>query len=176
MNERKLIDFCKKLKREFETQDTDYQAHPRFWVIMDYKEIVVPEGHGDYMRIYDGEQAEVYTTSEYIKIVRERLEDGEFDDGINEQLQPLLAYLEESDDGTELEYLIELVGDRGCDIFFGKEEPVIVPNTFFLTKQDAKDYLERYGYNHSPKAHTYAMTAIRSPRYEQLIDLIMEVE
>jgi hypothetical protein len=41
----------------------------------------------------------------------------------------------------------------------------------FLTKRACKEYIDKYGYNHS-NPHTYAMTAIRNPEYETLINIL----
>lgn len=166
----KLIDYARELKREFEAQDTDGQAHPRFWVIRDYKKEVAADGYHDTVGLYDKYSCETITEEEYREEIKERIEGGEF---CEDEIKHLL---DEIGCGS-IEGLIKAADDenRFHRIYF-VETPYLVPNTFFLTKQDAKDYLKKYGYNHSPKAHTYAMTAIRSPKFEKLINLIMEVE
>lgn len=169
----KLISYAKELKKEFETQDTDGQAYPRFWVIKDYKTVPTAEGYHEFIEVYVPYLADVLSVDEYKKQITERLGSGEFSEDVTEELQNILCYY--CTGSSVLEQIIELTGGD-CHVVYSKVESFVVPNTFFLTKQDAKDYLKRYGYNHSPKAHTYAMTALRSPKYQKLIDLIMEVE
>ena len=57
-----------------------------------------------------------------------------------------------------------------------RAENYIVPNTMFLTKQDAKDHIKLYGYNYTKDVHTYAMTALRSPSVEKLYKVIQETD
>ena len=168
MNE--LLDYARELKKEFETQEHDCQAHPRFWVIMDYKDQVTSREHADKVEFWDRESCEAVTIEDYKEEILERIEDGEFSEQAEEEIRRQLVV-------GSFEDLIDAVDEYGrFSEVYSVEAEYIVPNTFFLTKQDAKDYLRKYGYNHSPKSHTYAMTAIRSPKFQQLIDLIMEVD
>ncbi|WP_317958118.1 hypothetical protein [Oceanobacillus kimchii] len=53
-----------------------------------------------------------------------------------------------------------------------REESFIVPNTMFITKQDAKNHLLANKHHYSKKAHTYAMTAWRSPKVSKLMTIL----
>ena len=57
-----------------------------------------------------------------------------------------------------------------------REGNQIVNNTMFLTKYDARAHLLNNKHNYSDKAHTYAMTAHRSPRVEQLIQILNDCD
>ena len=57
-----------------------------------------------------------------------------------------------------------------------REGNQIVNNTMFLTKYDARAHLLNNKHNYSDKAYTYAMTAHRSPRVEQLIKTLIETD
>src|SRR5699024_6203496 len=53
-----------------------------------------------------------------------------------------------------------------------KKEWFIVPDTLFLTKNEAKEHLERYKGRYSAEARTYAMTALNSDVLKGLIDIL----
>lgn len=166
----KLINYAKELKGEFETQETDGQAHPRFWVIMDFREEITIEGHDDTVKLLDLDTCNSLTEDEYKESVKERIAEGEFDAHKTEDILWAMEH------GTIHSLIGEAEDEDNFHIIYTMEIPYIVPNTFFLTKKDAKEYLEQYGYHHSSKAHTYAMTALRSPSFEKLINLILGVK
>jgi len=171
--------FLQQLRDEILNGDHDCQASPRFWVIMDYKDEVTAEGHHDDVHIYDTATCHVFKTiGDYIESVEERIENDEFHE---DNLEEILDCIDLIRSGvwnveSEIEDLFELVGDKeDIVITFTKRESYIVPNRLFLTKKEAKNYLKLYGYNHTDKAHTYAMTAVRSPNYQRLIELIENI-
>ena len=53
-----------------------------------------------------------------------------------------------------------------------REEHFIHPNTMFLTKNEAKLHIKTNRHNYSPRAHTYAMTALRAPKVERLLKIL----
>ena len=173
----RLLDYARELKKEFETQDHDCQAHPRFWVIGDYCWDTRMEGdHDEYLVCLPSDDFYSEVSTVFIdKWKSKSNEELEETRGI-ECAENFIREIKEIEcDVSLLDFVHKYFDEAGylCPV---AEEHFVVPNTFFLTKQDAKTYLQKYGYNHSPKAHTYAMTAIRSPKFQKLIDLIMEVE
>lgn len=52
----------------------------------------------------------------------------------------------------------------------------IAKDALFLTRKEANDYLKRFGYNHNADTVSYAMTAIRSPSYERLLNLLKKID
>lgn len=61
------------------------------------------------------------------------------------------------------------------EVFYTNEHHVY-PNTMFITKKDAKEHLENNYYHYSKDAHTYAMTAWRSPQVEKLYEILENVD
>lgn len=55
-------------------------------------------------------------------------------------------------------------------------EEYIVPDTMFITKEEAKEHLEKNKHHYSSKAHTYAMTAWRSPSVKKLFEILMNAD
>ena len=106
-------EFLKELQHELLTQPTDGQASPKFWGIMEEREVGVPDGCGD-GRIYMGD---------------------------------------------------------GVVITVDKKSELSTYTGAFLTKRACKEYIDKYGYNHA-NPHTFAMTAIRNPEYETLINIL----
>ena len=175
-NKTEVKAFLKDLQKELNTQETDGQAGPRFWVIMDYREEVTAEGFHDNVRLYDNHACHTFdSVDDYIEDIEERIEDEDFHEDDLEEIRECINTIKSSTYVTDfdIEDLFASVGDEdNMRIVYTKQESYIVPNTFFLTKKEAKEYLERYGYNHTNKAHTYAMTAIRSPKMSALTKIL----
>jgi hypothetical protein len=170
MNEE--IQFLKDLQNELKSQENDCQASPRFWVIKDYRKVV---GHEDYDTgstehfHNDGDHTTFKNFAELKVFIEEYFEE---DVESDEELQQLLS--DENESFYELwDYVESNLNDDGYfSSVFMKEESYLVPNTMFLTKEEAKRHLKLNNYHYSPKAHTYAMTAWRAPKVERLLKLL----
>lgn len=169
------IQFLKELQTELKTQGHDCQASPRFWTLMDYKWVVTEEGYHDRTSLCFPNGEDSITTDEFVKSVLDgkikpckMLFNKEFTE---EQIEGLetsyeLGYEEEICDWARENY------DSECYLIYEKEESFIVPDTMFLTKQEAKNHLKNNAHHYSNKAHTYAMTAWRSPKVERLLKIL----
>lgn len=169
-----LKDLQKQIRWESEN-DYDMQASPRFWVIMDYR---ISPGNEDcdngYMERYwnNGDHCAFKNFEELKQFIEDDY--AENDEEVPEDLQEAL-------DSNDFDSLWELVHeDYNEDGFYSeifvKEEEYIVPNTLFLTKEEAKRHLVVNGHNLSSKAHTYAMTALRAPKVERLVKILNEFD
>lgn len=163
------IQFLKDLQTELRSQEHDSQAEPRFWVIMDYRTVPTHEDYGAERMMYfhnDGD----YTEFETIEELKGFLWDNDFGD--DDEVCDVLK--QESISFLDLwEYVQENLNEEG---YFTevpvKEEAFIVPDTMFLTKEEAKNHLKNNHYHYTSKAHTYAMTAWRAPKMERLIKIL----
>jgi hypothetical protein len=54
------IKFLKELQEELKTQDTDYQAAPRFWTVGDYRWIRTSEDDAERYSVYLPNDAQCY--------------------------------------------------------------------------------------------------------------------
>lgn len=171
-----LIELRKQMKWEDEF-DYDSQAAPRFWVIMDYRLVPGNEEHDMGFTQYfysDGDFYSIDTIEELREEIQSHFEDNEEDIYENEILSELMVHGSFED---LWEYLERNLNDNGFySSCYVKEEEFIVPNTLFLTKQDAKRHLEMNKHHYSSKAHTYAMTAWRSKSMKVLWDVLMDDE
>jgi hypothetical protein len=161
------IQFLKDLQQELITQDSDWQATPRYWSIMDYKTVPSHEDYSDDTMYYynDGDHVEFKTVSD--------LKD--FFKGWDNENGELQSYLDNPDTTFEdfWEFVLNELNDGGhFDEVPVSEESFIVPNTMFLTKAEAKRHLEKNHYHYTSKAHTYAMTSWRAPKMERLIKIL----
>lgn len=157
-----LISLQKQMRHE-DKKDNDSQASPRFWMIMDYREVV---GNEDYD---NGETFLTFSNGDFVKFtsfdeLKEFLIEHEFEDEeLPKDLQSLFEAENPSLDDLSA-YVLEHCNEHGYyDELFLKEEEFLVPNTFFLTKEAARAHLDGNKHHYTSKAHTYAMTAWRSP-------------
>ena len=165
------LKFFKQLKEDMLNGNDCYQAHPRFWMIMDYEDRPVPEDYGgEYKIIWDGNYYTVDTLKTYLLTYKDDLDEEEQED-----------FEESLNNCDELDEIIDVIGnydlyidtDEWYEVYL-KSTPFISRLTgAFLTKEDAEAYLKANHYHHSPKAHTYALTGIRNPRLEKLLDIIL---
>lgn len=163
------LEFLKELQHELRTQDTDGQASPRFWGILEDRERSVPEGFGDKILIHDGE--ETYSLEEYVSHIRELLleeDDAEKDevwedvdkDSIDNVLWFAQEYLDREDaKAYEVEKYESVSQMTGC----------------FLTKRAAQKHIELNDY-HYTNPRTYAMTAWRNPEFERFMNIFENLD
>lgn len=165
MNQKDVAAFLKNLQSEMNNQENDGQASPRFWVVGDYKFVATDEEHAERTLIYTYDDCEARELQEYFDMLKDS---GEYEE---EQLQELENILDWEDSDDFLEWVHEHV-TKDCHLVFDREEHVIKPDTFFLTKREAKEHIERNHYHYTSKVHTYALTAWRSPQVETLYKIL----
>lgn len=77
------------------------------------------------------------------------------------------------------EEITEWLEDKGYDEYEAipyKIVPKIYENTMFITQKDAEEHLRKNDYHYSDDAHTYAMTAWRTPEIEKLWKILRTVD
>ena len=171
------IQFLKQLQQQMQWEDQndyDCQESPRFWVIMNYREVPANKDYDDGFESYfhnDGDHTEFRNFDELKDFIEEY-----YEDEVDDYLESLLND-ESKDFDTLWNHIQNHLNDDG---FFGecfvKEEGFIAPDTMFLTKEEAKRHLELNHYHYSKKAHTYAMTAWRAPKVERLLNILMSFD
>lgn len=169
------IQFLKNLQQTMQWEDEndyDSQASPRFWVIMDYRTVPTHEDY-DYDRTMyfhnDGDHTEFKNVEELKDFLSDHFLDDEEVGGLRNWLNDEEITFEEL-----WELVMEYMNDDGhFDEVPVKEEAFIVPNTMFLTKEEAKRHLDINHYHYTSKAHTDAMTAWGAPKVERLLNILM---
>lgn len=153
------LEFLKAHGEQMETQQNDFQADPRFWVVAENKcEYRIADGYQDGTVVCGPDGAIFETVDELFQYLIENdcIKDGDFDGGYGMTLDDVFDAL----DDTKF-YLSN----------FREKNSVMTPDTLFLTKQEAVEHIERNHY-HYQQPHTYAMTAWRSPQVERLYEVL----
>jgi hypothetical protein len=191
------IEFLREIQKELNTQDTICQANPRFWVIKGTEKIYRVEDADGY-ELYDTDYCEIITSS--MEEIAEYIKEHELDeicecDGKMREVtyeSPTFGFGSGSihittvDEDDEYDVILEdlydikewLEENTSCnyEVISYKIVPKIYEDTMFLTQKDAEDHLRANDYHYSDDAHTYAMTAWRSPRVAKLIKILQETE
>lgn len=169
--EKNDIEFLKELGKEMREQDTDSQASPRFWTLRDYEWQETTSGYHDRVVIYLPWDQDTYGVAEAV----ERILEGEIELS-DEQLDELRS-MDSSDDNARdiVEWMNENVSYL-INLRYEEKIAFVVPNTFFLTKREAKEHIKNNYYHYTEEVHTYGMTAWRAPQVERLFEILEEVE
>lgn len=171
------IDFLKELQHEMLTQDTVCQADPRFWVVMqtvrDYW--VNDTNDVDGIFIYSRESGKIEFEDEWNKLADwiynlEEVDECTYEDDI--------IYVNYDNSAYEIEYIDELkdflndYNKGNYEVGYYRNRDEIVKNTMFLTIRECKEHIEANRHHYNSSAHSYAMTAWRSPQVERLYKIL----
>ncbi|HCL03099.1 MAG TPA: hypothetical protein DHW61_11950 [Lachnoclostridium phytofermentans] len=187
------IQFLLNLQAEMNTQDHVGQADPRYWVIKGTERMYNVEDADGY-ELYNKDSCD--TVSEDMEEIVEYINEN-FTDEINESygikyelsvdegiFSETIIVKWNEDDEEETEELEDLQDIKEWLERFGYDEysvisyaiiPKIYENTMFLTQREAEEHLKANHYHYSDDAHTYAMTAWRSPEVEKLYRILQQV-
>ena len=164
------IEFLKELQHEMLTQDTVCQANPRFWVVMETKRVYGIDSEYADGCVIVGEEGEecssdlkdIYGWLTNILEIDCVYVDGTIGVGGKElcDIDDVMNYLENS------------AGYDQFSIVYFKDEEQIAKDTMFLTNRECKQHIKLNYYHYSKDAHSYAMTAWRSPEVERLYKIL----
>ena len=196
ISKRKLTEedryFLRKLQMEMNTQDNCATIDPRFWVIKGSEKVRDSDNPDSYGLIHKAETVAEDAKSTCTYLNDNILSDCDLDrtDCKIETCEHLGAFYEfvlkykNCDGEDDCEYLDvgdlnEFLHDHGYDeleVIGISTREIIYPNTMFLTEKDAREHLKANHYHYSEDAHTYCMSAWRSPVVEQLWKILQEVQ
>lgn len=133
------------------------QAAPVYYGIIDREKYVTEEGHHDLVEYYDTAGCCV-------------LDDDEVDRRIDEHM--------ELHDDYDRDYAVDHWHDDDYEIvpMYMVYRAFIVQDRMFLTRAEAESHLASNYYHYTDWAHTYAMTAWRSPMVSQLLHVLQEAD
>lgn len=173
--------FLAELQKELNTQPNMGNADPVFWAIAQDEEYPTAEDYADGCVVVDSEDGS--TVAHDMAEFAAFLDNDEIDEVTGCTVFNNSCTIKfENGEKTSAYGLAEMIGeleDYGIGRFelrYYKKQHEVVKDTLFLTHKDCEDHLGSYGYNYKPDAHAFAMTAVRSPRYERLIRLIRTVD
>ena len=179
------LDFLSDLQHELNTQDHVGQADPRFWVIMGQEKQVVPSGYEDDVTLYDNDAAEELADGidNIIKFLNKKFKDDGEPWEITQEYSGYTIKSKKDDeydeylcDLEELEEWLHEHNHKDCTFHYYSCKPKVYPDTMFLTEKSAANHLKENYYHYDDTAHTYAMTAWRSPEVEKLIKILQTVD
>lgn len=187
------IYFLQNLQKEMNTQDTVSQADPRFWTIAQTERQYHVNDDADGWVLYDvtNNQDIAHTIPELYEWLRDTCipeinQDLVIDDPENryeieckddniiiKNPSSLCEYttLDEIQD-----FLNTLCFQEYEIIYYRDLKNQIVKDTMFLTQKSAERHLKNNAYNYHADAHTYAMTAYRSPEVSRLYKILQETD
>lgn len=160
--------FLVALQHELLTQPTDGNRDPRFWgVIEEKKEFGYSRESGEGWAMWDSENFYDVGAPNDIQSVIDELTDP---DNYGYDLADF-----EDVDMDDPEEVADRVGELGSGftVEYYRTHHVVSEDHLFLTKKACREYIDKFGYNHT-NPHTYVMTAERCPEYERLLKILKE--
>ncbi len=175
--------FLKELQQELNGQSTLLTADPWFWVIRDYEyREATRDDDVEAVRLLADGASTIMSLEEVVSLAyKDKLDTGgedyakdwlddnriQFDEDGNMWLGSFDAF-----EGVVNEFAV----NRLFDYVLLAKMWAIVPCTMFLTRREAEEHLKANYYHYTSEAHTYCMTAWRSPDVAQLIKLLHTVD
>lgn len=168
---KKDIEFLKNLQHEMLTQETDYEAPSRYWVVAQHERNYGCAADCSYgSSMFDPSAAElVGDTVDEVKKHVSGYYDFEFDEEDEEvseiiDLEDLAKYLNKNlEDGFYVSY-------------YSLNHSVQQEGTFFLTKRECQEHIKYNRHHYNETVHTYANTIFRSPQVEKLYEILENVD
>lgn len=162
-------DFLKDLQHELLTQDTDGQADPRYWGILETKEEPAPDGIGTPV-IYMGdgctmdlEEAQKYATEYLTKDIETDKYCDEWEELDKTSMSAFVDFCHEHFDWNDVR------------IVYLDRQQRVAENAMFLTKKSCQKHIDNNRHHYS-RPQTYAMTAWRNPEFERLLTIIQNIK
>lgn len=172
----KELEWLKQLQKDLidDREKEKGNASPLYYGIIQPEKQIVPEGYEEDMTYYDPDGSCELTLEEIWDDLddetKKDMSEDYYETGVSETDDGDYEILDESDFSK---YVCELYGYERIPY---EMQPRIQTDLMFLTRKDADAYLKAYGYNHPKDADSYAMTAVRSPRYEHLLELLHRID
>lgn len=142
------------------------QAQPVYYAIMDQRDAVVRDGCGDYTMI---------AGDDGLRSPREWLAGLRDNEQIPVEHMPrLLDALLDGDDQAIIDYADSL--DDETTVVECVRQEYITTDAMFLTLSEAERHLKANAHHYAHDAHTYAMTAWRSPEVERLLTILHSID
>lgn len=175
--------FLKELQHELNNQPTLATADPRYWVIRDYEYREATSNDGiDAVEFFEDGSSEIICLNEAVeRVYRENLLLGGVDHAEDWLKDNSIQFDEHGYMwlGSQIAFegaIKDYAENNALDCVFLTKLWAIVPDTMFLTLREAEEHLKANYYHYTSEAHTYCMTAWRSPDVAQLIKLLHTVD
>ena len=170
-------EFLNNLQQELLTQDTVGQANPRFWVVrQEVRDYGVENNDGiciieDGATCYEGDFSNV---KDWLKEEIEEIKTIEYEGGYFD-----ISYKNGAEYFFDFEEFESFLNECRPNRFYVgtyRDREEIVANTMFLTKRECEEHIKSNSHHYNKTAHSYAMTAWRSPQVEKLYKILSETD
>jgi len=163
-------EFLKDLQHELNTQETDCQADPIYWSVMEKREVLTRNFDGEPRVPFDDG---AYTLEELLDLAKENIED--YDQEIKDEWKEV-----DKEDISEVAHFVcermEFDNIYCDDIYYVTEEDHISQfSGAFLTKRACKQHIEG-NKHHYDRPRTYANTAYRNYELERLLKILKTMD
>jgi len=160
------FEFLKELQHELNTQDTDGQAEPRYWMVMEKETMATPPGVGQaYIYLGDGD---VRTHEETVQFIKENMQ------WCDNEAKKKWKSVNKKDFDEVLEYLKETF-NCGEEVWQDERDRISHFSGAFLTKRECKRHIET-NRHHYDRPCTFAMTAYRNYELERLLKILQTMK
>lgn len=165
-------EFLRNLRHELNTQDNCGNREPVYWLIKEsYTEPTLKDYADAGWLIHDDERNEVAGEANDIKSAKEYILSHTW----LRSSSKLLNDFKKEDDPEHLLWILDRMHIHTYRFIWLKHTERYANDAMFITLQDCKDHIAKYGYNYK-NPRPYANTACRSPKYEQLLKIIKEIK
>lgn len=166
------LEFLKELQDELKNQETDGQAAPRFWGVIETREQIVPTGYGSIWKIIDRTyEPEEYDAESYADLIDDLVED----EDVTDEVRELWGETDRNDMNEIVDFASEHLNRNVEVLEFTKESRLSDQTGCFLTKRAAKKHIEKNAY-HYYEPRTFAMTAWRNPEFERFMKIFENLD
>jgi hypothetical protein len=159
-------EFLLALQHELNTQDNCGNREPVYWLIREDHTEPTSGEYADGWAIYDDEGMEMGKENDIESVIQDIKKFSGAD------IHPdLMERLEDVDGPEDLIDTLEDMDIHDYNIAWLRHTGRYANDAMFITLQDCKDHIAKYGYNYK-NPRPYANTADRSPKFEHLLDII----
>ena len=183
------FDFLIELQHEMLTQDHVSQAAPRFWVVAtDKHQELGTVDNFDGTHLYSSDAASILCDGDMtsiIEYVTEHYSEELEEEGItfiNKDTHYLVKLGEDEEETFfDSEELLDFLKEHDiitddCEFVYYRNVHRVYPDTMFLTNRSCKEHIAANHYHYADDAHSYAMTAWRSPEVEHLWNILDKID
>ena len=174
------LDFLIGLQQELNTQDTVSQADPRFWVVAGTQKVCVGKEYAEGEQLIHDVDVVADELAGAVQYFQEILEE-EADDYAEKGIKILIEKENYSFESYRVAKIDTSV-DVNAEGYHDQDEIIMEQNVIsgidelFITNKSCKQHIEVNYYHYSEDAHSYAMTAWRSPEVSYLWDILQKVD
>lgn len=185
------LNFLIELQREMVNQDHVSQAAPRFWTVAGIRKNITSDEYADGEWLICDSETVADGLEESVEYFQKLIEDKSII--ITRENTSFVSYkvtkidnesneiIDEQDFITAIDELIDVlvsldvINEEEYSTVCYRSEHYRYPNTMFLTNRSCKEHIAANKHHYDSHAHSYAMTAWRSPEVKKLWHILEKI-